>query len=203
MSTLYIICAPSGTGKTSLVAALVESLPSLEISISHTTRPARPGEKDGINYHFINSSTFQSMIDHEDFLEHALVFDNQYGTSKSFVEKKLNQNIDVILEIDWQGAQQIRKRFKNTISIFILPPSLAVLNQRLRARGQDSETVIQRRLADAKNEIQHYHEFDYLVINDNFEIALNDLKAIVRANQLSTCIQKQKNAQFIAQLLDS
>lgn len=203
MSTLYIICAPSGTGKTSLVAALVESLPSLEISISHTTRPARPGEKDGINYHFINSSTFQSMIDHEDFLEHALVFDNQYGTSKSFVEKKLNQNIDVILEIDWQGAQQIRKRFKNTVSIFILPPSLAVLNQRLRARGQDSETVIQRRLADAKNEIQHYHEFDYLVINDNFEIALNDLKAIVRANQLSTCIQKQKNAQFIAQLLDS
>lgn len=203
MSTLYIICAPSGTGKTSLVAALVESLPSLEISISHTTRPARPGEKDGINYHFINSQTFQSMIDHEDFLEHALVFDNQYGTSKSFVEKKLNQNIDVILEIDWQGAQQIRKRFKNTVSIFILPPSLAVLNQRLRARGQDSEAVIQRRLADAKNEIQHYHEFDYLVINDNFEIALNDLKAIVKANQLSTSIQKQKNAQFIAQLLDS
>lgn len=203
MSTLYIICAPSGTGKTSLVAALVASLKRVEISVSHTTRPIRPGEQNGVNYHFVTPEKFEQMIDHDDFFEHALVFGNHYGTSKTFVENKLKNNIDVILEIDWQGAQQIRKIFKNTLSIFIFPPSIEVLSQRLRARGQDTEVVIQRRLAEAKNEIHHYSEFDYLVINDNFEHALNDLKAIITANTLSMPLQKQNNAKLIAQLLNS
>lgn len=201
MSTLYIICAPSGTGKTSLVAALIENLDNIEISISHTTRLMRPGEEDGINYHFIDNNTFQKMIDENDFLEHAEVFGNQYGTAKSFVEEKLAKNIDVILEIDWQGAQQIRKIFKDAVSIFILPPSIETLNLRLRHRGQDKEEVIERRLAEARNEIKHYAEFDYLVINDHFLHAVADLQSIINAHRLSLTIQKQTRAELIEKLL--
>lgn len=203
MSTLYIICAPSGAGKTSLVAAAVASLEKVEISISHTTRPMRPGEKNGVNYYFIDTPTFQTMIETQDFLEHARVFDNYYGTSKSFVAEKLEKNIDVILEIDWQGAQQIRRLFKNTVSIFILPPSMEVLSSRLRLRGQDSEAVIEKRLAEARNEIRHYEEFDYLVINDDFSHAVNDIKAIITANRLSLALQKQQHTTLITQLLQS
>ncbi|MBI5447457.1 MAG: guanylate kinase [Gammaproteobacteria bacterium] len=201
MSTLYIICAPSGAGKTSLVAAAVASLERVEISVSHTTRPMRPGEKEGINYHFVNTPTFQSMITHQDFLEHALVFDNHYGTSRSFVAEKLKNNIDVILEIDWQGAQQITNLFQNTVSIFILPPSMEILSSRLRLRGQDSAAVIEKRLAEARHEIQHYQEFDYLVVNDDFSHAVNDLKSIITAHRLSLSLQKRTQASLIRALL--
>ncbi len=201
MSTLFIICAPSGTGKTSLVAAVVSELEKIDISISHTTRPMRPGEKNGVNYHFVDVATFQKMTEKNDFLEHAKVFDNYYGTSKTRVQEDLAKNIDIILEIDWQGAQQIRKLFKNTVSIFIVPPSIDILSARLRLRGQDDEAVIQKRLAEARNEIHHYEEFDYLVVNDDFSHAVENLKSIITAHRLSLPLQKQNNAALLARLL--
>ncbi len=182
--TLYIVAAPSGTGKTTLVKALIDSLPAITVSISHTTRPQRPAEIDSINYYFINETEFQRMIEHNDFLEYATVFNCHYGTSRSWVEKTLAQGIDVILEIDWQGCEQIQGLFPDCVSIFILPPSLTDLAKRLRDRAQDSAEVIQQRLADARETVSRIHHFNYVVMNADFDTAVNDLKAIVQATRL-------------------
>lgn len=182
--TLYVVAAPSGTGKTTLVKALIESLPNITVSISHTTRSQRPGETDTVDYYFINEDEFQRMIQHNDFLEYATVFNRHYGTSRSWVEKTLARGIDVVLEIDWQGCQQIQRLFPDCVSIFILPPSLSDLAKRLRDRAQDSADVIQQRLLDARETVSRLHDFNYVVMNANFDTAVSDLKAIVKANRL-------------------
>jgi len=169
--TLFIFSAPSGAGKTSLVKALLQAMDGIEVSVSHTTRPPRPGEVDGVDYHFVDVPTFEKMVAEGAFLEHARVFDNYYGTARSSVEARLQAGVDVILEIDWQGARLVREQF--------LPPSREALEVRLRGRGQDSDEVIARRMRDAVREMSHYAEFDYLVINDDFEVALGELRAIV------------------------
>lgn len=199
--SLYVISAPSGAGKTSLVKALVESTPGIGVSISYTTRAIRPGEVDGVNYHFTRRDTFLDMVRQGDFLEHAEVFGNLYGTSQRWVEQQLSQGGDIILEIDWQGAQQIRRLMPAAISIFILPPSREVLIQRLRNRGQDSEEIIARRTAEAISEMTHYAESDYLVINDRFEQALADLQAIVRCQRLRQARQDSLHEALIRSLL--
>lgn len=176
---LFIISAPSGAGKTSLVKALVESTSEVVVSVSHTTREMRPGEIDGENYFFVSYKAFLQMIKQNEFLEYAKVFDHFYGTSLSTVEAQLDQGLKVILEIDWQGAEQVRERIQATQSIFILPPSKAELETRLRGRGQDSEETIERRMRDAESEIRHYDEFDFVVLNDKFDDALRDLNALV------------------------
>lgn len=181
---LFVVAAPSGAGKTTLVKSLVESVPNMTVSISHTTRAKRPNEVDGVNYHFIDETTFSKMIEHHDFLEYATIFTHHYGTSKSWVEQTLASGIDVVLEIDWQGHQQIKKLFPTSTSIFILPPSLAALHDRLTQRNQDNKEVIVQRLADAKETISHIKEFDFIVVNDQFEVALTDLQAIVLATRL-------------------
>ena len=181
---LFVIAAPSGAGKTSLVNALVGSIPNLTVSISHTTRLQRPGEIHGINYYFISPAEFQTMINQDDFLEYATIFDHHYGTSKTWVQKTLSQGMDVILEIDWQGCQQIKKIFPRAISIFILPPSLQQLQERLIKRNQDHPDIIKKRLADAKETISHLHEFDYAIVNDDFDKAQHDLTTIIEASRL-------------------
>lgn len=201
--TLYIISAPSGAGKTSLVKRLVADESQLVVSVSHTTRKMRPGEKDGVDYHFVDQASFTSMIEHSAFLEHARVFDNFYGTSQQHVEQQLLDGKDVILEIDWQGARQVRRLISDCQSIFILPPSGAVLRQRLEARGQDDKTVIDRRMQDAVNEMSHYAEFDYLVVNDDFEQALQQLRCIIRANRLRQLRQERQLQQLLIELLNS
>ncbi|MGV6807888.1 MAG: guanylate kinase [bacterium] len=198
---LITVSAPSGAGKTSLVSALHESTENLCVSVSHTTRAMRPGEQDGVNYHFVDETTFNRMIEEEAFLEHAQVFSNSYGTSKKAVTDLLNQGKDVILEIDWQGAQQIRTTMSDCVSVFILPPSLETLKERLHGRGQDEESVIQRRLEEARNEISHYNEADYLVVNDDFDDALVDLKSIVRSIRLKTTRQRKNHQHLIDDLL--
>jgi guanylate kinase len=198
--TLYVIAAPSGTGKTTLVKALINALPAITVSISHTTRPKRPAEIDGINYHFITPDQFQEMIARHDFLEHATVFNHSYGTSRSWVEKTLKQGIDVILEIDWQGCQQIQRLFPECVSIFILPPSLADLAERLKNRAQDSSDIIQQRLADAHETVSRIHEFQYVIINADFDHALSDLKAIITANRLLQTKQILKLDKLLADL---
>ena len=199
--TLFIVSAPSGAGKTSLVAKLLEQTPQLRISVSHTTRPIRPGEVEGENYHFTDRTTFIRMVEQGRFLEHAEVFGNLYGTSADWVTNTLRHGEDVILEIDWQGAQQIRRLIPRTVTIFILPPSLPVLAQRLRGRGQDNEEVIAQRLAGAREEISHYCEFDYLVINDDFNGALMDMAAIVRAERSRGSRQQLAQEPLISELL--
>ena len=186
---LYVISAPSGAGKTSLVAALQSSQPGLHVSVSHTTRPRRSNESDGVNYHFVSEEDFVAMIDADAFLEHARVFDRRYGTARKSVEKFLAAGEDVILEIDWQGAGQVRQRHPGCVGIFILPPSRESLAQRLAGRAQDSDEVIARRMRDAVAEMSHFSEFDYLVINDAFEVALADLCSIIRCQHL--CRQRQ------------
>ncbi|MEZ5538616.1 MAG: guanylate kinase [Pseudomonadales bacterium] len=181
---LYTVSAPSGAGKTSLVKALLEKIPALTVSISHTTRAQRSGETNGVNYHFINRDRFTAMIDRGEFLEHAEVFGNLYGTSQHWVEQTLTEGRDVILEIDWQGAQQVHRLMPNSIGIFILPPSLDALQQRLNARGQDDNITIQKRMAQARDEITHYSSADYLIVNDSFEKALSELAAIMQAQPL-------------------
>jgi len=181
--TLYIISAPSGAGKTSLVKALVDADPHLKVSVSHTTRTQREGEQDGVNYHFIDKATFAEMVGKGAFLEHAHVFGNDYGTSRQWVEQQLDEAFDVILEIDWQGAQTVRAAFPEAVSIFILPPSKEVLEQRLRDRGQDAEDVIARRMQEADSELSHQDEFKYKVINDDFSQALEALRGIVEARR--------------------
>ena len=198
---LYVISAPSGAGKTSLVKALLESTPNLEVSVSHTTRDIRPGETDGINYYFVNDSEFKSIRDANGFFEWAQVFGNFYGTSSQAVQEKLGGGIDVILEIDWQGARQVKALVKNAISIFVLPPSTSALRSRLTDRGQDNDEIIEGRMQLARDEIAHYSEADFIVLNDNFETALYDLQSIVRAHRLSQEIQARKLTRVIADLL--
>lgn len=177
--TLFVLSAPSGAGKSSLAKALVECTPGLAVSVSHTTRAPRPGERDGVHYHFVDRARFQAMVEAGEFLEHAQVFDNFYGTSRRAVEDLLAHGRHVLLDIDWQGARRIKALMPNTRTIFILPPSIAALEQRLRTRGQDSEATIARRMRDAVAELSHYPEFDHLVVNDDFARALADLCAIV------------------------
>ena len=198
---LYVISAPSGAGKTSLVKALLESTPNLEVSVSHTTRDIRPGETDGINYHFVNQSEFESIRDANGFFEWAQVFGNFYGTSSQVVQEKLADGIDVILEIDWQGARQVKALVNTAISIFVLPPSTAALRGRLTDRGQDTEGIIEGRMQAARDEMAHYSEADFIVLNDEFETALHDLQSIVRAHRLSQKIQSRELTGVIADLL--
>ncbi|MFZ5561651.1 MAG: guanylate kinase [Pseudomonadota bacterium] len=199
--SLFIVAAASGTGKTSLVKALVGSMPGLGVSISHTTRPIRPGELDGVNYHFIDRVEFVRMIGDGAFLEHAEVFGNLYGTSRQWVLDRLQQDRDVILEIDWQGAAQVRRLLPGAVGIFILPPSLEALKSRLTGRGQDSAEVIAHRLREAQGDIAHYAEFDYLVVNDDFGTALADLQSVVRAARLSYRSQSVRQEILIQHLL--
>ena len=179
MSNLFIIAAPSGCGKTTLVDALLKNSEDLYLSVTHTTRKPRVGEVDGVNYHFISKTDFKKMILNTEFVEHAEVFGNLYGSSREKIQENLNKNIDVILEIDWQGARQVKANMPNAISIFILPPSKKSLLERLKGRGQDDDETIKNRMSDAENQMKHYDEFDYLVINDIFDDALSNLKTII------------------------
>lgn len=199
--TLFVISAPSGAGKTSLVKALIDSTPGISVSVSHTTRPKRPGEQDGVNYHFVSREAFEERLNQADFLEEAEVFGNRYGTSKTWVNEQLAQGTDVILEIDWQGAQQIRRLLPDSVGVFILPPSRTVLEQRLRGRGQDSEAVIAQRLAQATDEMSHHVEYQYLVINDDFDTALAELRAIVMAQRLKIDKQVVNHSGLLQSLL--
>lgn len=183
---LFIISAPSGAGKTSLVKALLGLLPELEASVSYTTRPRRPSEQTGVDYNYVSIEHFQSMVKDGGFLEYAEVFGNYYGTSTKLVEQQLLTGTDVILEIDWQGAQQVRQLVPNCVSIFILPPSKEVLEKRLKGRGQDADDVIARRMQAAVAEMSHYVEFDYLVVNDDFDRALKDLSSLIQSQRLKT-----------------
>jgi guanylate kinase len=198
---LYIISAPSGAGKTSLVNALIPMLDDLKVSISHTTRTRRPGEVDGVNYHFTTQEQFKRMLDEGAFLESAQVFGNYYGTSQQWVQETLTAGYDVILEIDWQGAQQVRQLMSGATSIFVLPPSRATLLERLTKRGQDPADVIAQRMAAAISEMSHYAEADYLVVNDHFDTALLELRAILVAGRLHVLKQQQRHAQRLAELL--
>lgn len=202
LGTLFIIAAPSGAGKTTLVNSLIKSIDTIKVSISHTTRPCRPDEKDGENYYFISDSEFTTMLEQKQFLEHAEVYECQYGTSRAWVEQQLHAGIDVILEIDWQGARQIRQQEPDCVGIFILPPSREVLSQRLESRGQDDAEVIASRMTKAKDEITHYHEFDYLVVNDNFDDALADLIAIIRSQRTLLAKQLHRHQALLQKLLD-
>ena len=198
--SLYIVSAPSGAGKTSLVEALVAKTPDLLVSVSHTTRLPRPGEKEGINYFFITLPDFERMVTQQDFLEHANVFGHSYGTSKGWVETQLAQGKDVILEIDWQGARQIKWMIPESIGIFILPPSLPALKIRLQRRGKDEREVIDLRMSQAQLEMSHYEEYEFLVINDVFERALEDLKAIIISRRLTLSQQVLKQQKLIQDL---
>ncbi|WP_269618938.1 guanylate kinase [Zhongshania sp. BJYM1] len=199
--TLYTISAPSGAGKTSLVAELIKRTPRLGVSVSHTTRAKRPGEQEGVNYHFISHDEFEAMLEAAAFLEHAQVFDNFYGTSQRWVEAKLAAGEDVILEIDWQGAQQVRRLMPDTVAIFIMPPSKEALNERLTGRGQDDSAVIQRRMDAAVAEMSHYIEGDYVVINDDFDTALADLESIFRSHRLTLASQQVRHQALLSELL--
>jgi len=200
---LFIIAAPSGGGKTSLVNALLERDPRLVLSVSHTTRQPRPGEQDRQHYHFISEAEFAQMIDRGTFMEYAQVFDHYYGTNSHSVAKQLEQDRDVILDIDWQGARQVQAVFPECCSIFIIPPSLETLRKRLTQRGQDSADVIQRRMRDAQAEISHWAEFDQLVVNDNFDTALEELAAIINDQRMQRPHKINSNYQRLAQQLGS
>ena len=199
--TLYVVSAPSGAGKTSLLKALTESDPQIGVAVSHTTRAPRPGEQDGVHYHFVDAATFDAMIATGEFLEHAEVHGNRYGTSQAAVTAVLETGRDLVLEIDWQGARQVRAAMFQATSIFILPPSRVELEARLRARAQDSETVIAERVAAAIEEMEHHAEYQYLVINDRFEEALSDLAAIFRARRLDAANQAERHRDLIEKLL--
>jgi guanylate kinase len=200
-ATLIIVSAPSGAGKTSLVTALQKTLENLTVSISHTTRQPRPNEVHGTNYHFVSTAEFEQIKANNGFLESARVFDRYYGTAIATVDDSLSQGVDVILEIDWQGAQQVRQKYPDCISIFILPPSLATLEQRLRQRAQDDEQTIVRRMQDAMSEMSHYTEYDYLIINDDFEEALIAFESIVSATRQLTRRQKLQHQSILDNLL--
>jgi guanylate kinase len=198
---LFIVSAPSGAGKTSLLRELVPSDPGLVMSVSHTTRSMRPGEQEGVHYHFVSQARFEELIEAGAFLEHARVFDHYYGTSEGAVRERLETGRDVVLEIDWQGARQVRQCFPKAVSIFIAPPSIAALRERLSDRGQDSAAVVERRMADARAELSHFPEYDYLVINDVFSTALEDLRAIVRAERLREPRVAARAAEALAAML--
>lgn len=199
--TLFTVSAPSGAGKTSLVNALIQSIDGIQVSISHTTRPRRPGEVEGKDYHFTSPEVFASMLEDSAFLEHAEVFGNFYGTSKKWVQDSLNSGIDVILEIDWQGAAQVRRLMPETVGIFILPPSMETLKERLNKRGQDDNDTIARRVAEARAEIEHYGEAEYLIVNEDFDRALGELKAIITSQCLRTDKQQQRLRGVLQDLL--
>jgi guanylate kinase len=199
--TLYVISAPSGAGKTSLLKALTADDPLVGVAVSHTTRAPRPGEVADVHYHFIDQVTFDAMVDAGEFLEHANVHGNRYGTSREAVAKVLASGCDLVLEIDWQGARQVRAAMPAATSIFILPPSREALEQRLRQRGQDSDSVITGRMANALEEMAHHGEYDYLVVNDRFEEALADLSAIFRAHRLHVPAQTDRHRELLDQLL--
>lgn len=201
VGTLYIVSAASGTGKTSLLNVLLQQTTNIAVSVSHTTRNKREGEENGKHYHFVEKSEFETLINDGDFLEHAQVFGNYYGTSQSAVQQQLNTGIDVILEIDWQGAQQVRRLMPEAVSIFILPPSRQALLDRLTGRGQDSEEIITGRMNEAVSEMSHFHEYDYVVINDNFEVALGELKSIFQTERLRVGSQSERNKDMITNLL--
>ncbi len=198
--TLYVISAPSGAGKTSLVAGMLEQDDKLGVSVSHTTRPMRTGEQDGVNYHFFSRDEFEAMIGRGDFLEHADVFGNYYGTSQVWVQKTLAGGQDVILEIDWQGAEQVRHLMPDCVSIFIAPPSPEALRKRLNGRGTDTSDVVERRLNEAADECSHAVEFDYLVVNDDFDVALDDLLSIVRCHRLRMRTQQIRYSGLLVRL---
>ena len=201
IGTLFIISAPSGAGKTSLVKQLVAELDNLLVSVSHTTRQQRSGEIHAQDYFFVSMDEFNTMLENEAFLEHAEVFDNCYGTARQTVTSNLQEGKDIVLEIDWQGAQQIRSALKDCISIFIFPPSIEVLQQRLQNRGQDSEEIISKRMKAAVTEMSHYAEFEYLVVNDDFNQALLELKSIIIAKRLNTKRQQAKLDKLTQNLL--
>ena len=198
---LYTVAAPSGVGKTSLVKAVVDSMPNLHASISYTTRPQRPNEVDGVNYRFVDEAIFKQMITHEDFLEYATVFHHYYGTSNRWVERQLEKGRNVILEIDWQGVRQIKHLFPECVRIFILPPSLNALKKRLEARGEDSESVIEDRMAAGRAEISHYKESEFLVVNDEFTVALAELQHIVSGDVDDSLSKLTQNRQLAERLL--
>jgi len=200
MANLIIISAPSGAGKTSLVKDLLTKVDNIQVSISHTTRSPRPGEVDGKDYYFVDSVKFNEKDSHGDFLESADVFGNQYGTSISKVKELLDNGIDVILEIDWQGAEQVIKKI-NTKSIFIIPPSIKSLEERLNSRAQDSDKVIKKRMNQAKSEISHYENYDYLVVNDDFDKASLELQSIIHSLRLETSTQKEQQKKILNELI--
>lgn len=203
LGNLYILSAPSGAGKSSLINALLADLPRNEVrlSISHTTRNPRPAEEDSVHYYFTTHAEFEALIEKDHFLEWAEVFGNYYGTSLPMIEKSLEQGVDVFLDIDWQGARQIRQKVPNVKTIFILPPSREELRNRLVGRGQDSEETIAKRMAEAKSEMSHYSEFDYVIVNDDFQQALAELKAILTAERLKLASQEIRHKALIEQLL--
>ena len=201
IGNLFIVAAPSGAGKTTLVRHLLESDKQIGVSISHTTRRSRPGEENGREYHFVDVPSFLERIGHGEFLEWAEVHGNYYGTSKRWIENEMLAERDVLLEIDWQGAQQVRKVFPQAIGIFVLPPSMAILHERLSGRGTDSEDVIARRIAAARDEMRHVDEFDYVIINDTLQQAVGDLQAIVRTARLRYANQRQRHAALFPSLL--
>ncbi len=197
---LFILSAPSGAGKTSLIKALLECEPGLSLAVSFTTRAPRSGEQDGVHYHFVEPDQFERMVAAGEFLEHAQVFGNRYGTAESTVRSQLEQGRDLLLEIDWQGARQVRTRFAQAVSVFILPPSAQALEQRLRSRGLDSDQVIAGRMAEARAEMSHYPEYDYLVVNDRFDTALNDLVCLVGAERLRRSHSEPRLRSLLAEL---
>ncbi len=199
--TLFIVSAPSGAGKTSLLKALSERMGDLRLSVSHTTRQQRPGEQDGVDYHFVSPEAFDRLVEQGEFIEHARVFGNAYGTSRAMIEGSLREGQDVILEIDWQGARQVRAAMDDVVSVFILPPSREVLRERLQSRGQDSSEVIEGRMRDAREEMSHYAEYDYLIVNDVFEDALDELEQVFRASRLRQSVQRVRLADVIEDLL--
>lgn len=200
--TLFVVSAPSGAGKTSLVRALLDGHPKLRLSVSYTTRAPRAGEIDGVHYYFVSKETFEQMVRQNAFVEYAQVFDNAYGTARETLRQALEEGQDLLLEIDWQGARQVRRHFPEAVSVFILPPSLAELERRLRDRGQDSEQTIARRMAEARSELSHYGEYDYLIVNNRFEEALTELRALVCAYGLRRPVQQTKLKEALAAMLE-
>lgn len=201
--TLFVVSAPSGAGKTSLVRALLDGHPNLRLSVSYTTRAPREGEIDGVHYHFVTQAEFERMVLEQAFVEYAQVFQHAYGTARATLRHALDQGQDLLLEIDWQGARQVRKVFPDAVSVFILPPSLDELERRLRARGQDSEEVIATRMAQARSELSHYGEYDYLIVNDRFEAALAELRALVCVFDLRRKRQQEKLGGTLDAMLDT
>jgi len=199
--SLYIVAAPSGAGKSTLVNALLKRESGIRLSVSYTSRGPRPGEQDGVHYHFVSSDTFMEMVERGEFFEYAIVHGDLKGTARSAVEQELARGMDVLLEIDYQGARLVRHLMPEAISVFILPPSREELERRLRSRAQDSEEVIQRRLAGSRAEISHAHEFDYILVNENFDRALDDLTMIVHASRLRQRVQTEKLKSLVDRLL--
>lgn len=203
VGNLFIVAAPSGGGKTSLVKKLVHDLANIDVSVSHTTRDIRSGEVNGVDYFFVDEPAFQTMIDEHAFVEYAPVFGHFYGTSVTQIKDRLHAGVDVVLDIDWQGAQQIKQSFTDAVSVFIIPPSVEILKQRLMDRQRDDAQVIQNRMQQAHDEMSHYSEFDYLIVNDNFDVAASELQAIVIAHRLRMSRQSVQQRKLLSFLLSS